>query len=137
MASVVLLLQCIAKDLEWREATGHADGLRKARNQVQQEVAKKKKAKEPCDEMVAQIADVSTSSSRRKRGLDADRRGRSVNRLPISWTEGRLAVLWPRPVCFRPSQFDKQIIEADGKVKVLKEELDKMVSKIGNIVDPR
>lgn len=40
-------------------------------------------------------------------------------------------------LCCGPSQFDKQIIEADGKVKVLKEELDKMVSKIGNIVDPR
>jgi hypothetical protein len=32
-------------------------------------------------------------------------------------------------------QFDKRIVEADAASKVLKEELEKMVAKIGNIVD--
>ena len=38
-----------------RFLTGSIDSLRGQRNAVQKDVATKKKAKEPCDEMVAQI----------------------------------------------------------------------------------
>lgn len=51
-------VQCIAKDVAWRDAQGVADNLRKDRNAVQNQVKEKKKAKEPCDDLVAQIADV-------------------------------------------------------------------------------
>lgn len=49
----------IAKDAEWRSATFEADRARKERNKVQQEVSKKKKAKEECDDLIKQIQDVS------------------------------------------------------------------------------
>lgn len=38
-------------------------------------------------------------------------------------------------ICRLRAQFDKRIVEADAASKVLKEELEKMVAKIGNIVD--
>lgn len=50
--------QVIAKDTEWRAAIFEADRARKERNKVQQEVSKKKKAKEECDDLIKQIQDV-------------------------------------------------------------------------------
>lgn len=47
--------EVIAKDDRWRLLTGTIDQLKKQRNLVQKDVATKKKAGEPCDEMVAQI----------------------------------------------------------------------------------
>jgi seryl-tRNA synthetase len=52
---VELVDEIIAKDNEWRQMTGNIDGLKKNRNAIQKQVAEKKKAKEPCDDMVAQI----------------------------------------------------------------------------------
>lgn len=57
-ANVEIVDQIIAKDREWRQLTGTVDNLRKQRNLVQKEVATKKKAKEPCDDMVAQIKSI-------------------------------------------------------------------------------
>lgn len=48
----------IAKDAEWRAAIFDGDRARKDRNKVQQEVSKKKKAKEECDDLVKQIQEV-------------------------------------------------------------------------------
>jgi seryl-tRNA synthetase len=48
----------IAKDAAWRAAIFEADKARKERNKVQQEVSKKKKAKEECDDLIKQIQDV-------------------------------------------------------------------------------
>jgi seryl-tRNA synthetase len=54
-ASVELVDEIIAQDAEWRLMTGSIDNLRKGRNAVQKEVGKKMKAKESCEELVAQI----------------------------------------------------------------------------------
>ena len=87
-ASVELVDEIIAKDQEWRNLTGDVDNLRKKRNTVQKEVATKKKAGEPCDELVAEIKNIGD-----------------------------------------------EITAAEQRQKDLKVELDKMVNKIGNIVD--
>jgi hypothetical protein len=57
-ASVQLVDEIIAQDAEWRQMTGSIDNLRKARNALQKEVGKKMKAKEACDELVAQIKSI-------------------------------------------------------------------------------
>ncbi len=51
-------MQVIAKDAEWRAAVFASDKARKDRNKVQQEVSKKKKAKEECDDLIKQIQNV-------------------------------------------------------------------------------
>ena len=45
----------IEQDNAWRKLTGDIDYLKKDRNALQKQVGAKKKAKEPCDEMVADI----------------------------------------------------------------------------------
>jgi len=60
-ASVELVDEIIRLDAEWRALTGEIDNLKKQRNSVQKEVATKKKAKEPCDELVAQIKSLGDS----------------------------------------------------------------------------
>lgn len=50
--------QVIAKDEAWRSVTSALDNARRDRNAVQQVVAKKKKAKEECDDLVKEIAQV-------------------------------------------------------------------------------
>ena len=55
-------MQVIAKDAEWRAAIFEGDKARKERNKVQQEVSKKKKAKEECDDLIKQIQDVRSRS---------------------------------------------------------------------------
>mmetsp|Transcript_23496 Transcript_23496/g.39289 ORF Transcript_23496/g.39289 Transcript_23496/m.39289 type:complete len:637 (+) Transcript_23496:61-1971(+) len=55
---VEIVDEIIEKDAQWRRMTGEIDNLRKKRNAVQKEVATKKKAKEPCDELVAQIKSI-------------------------------------------------------------------------------
>lgn len=52
----------IAKDAEWRAAIFEGDKARKERNKVQQEVSKKKKAKEECDDLIKQIQEVGSQS---------------------------------------------------------------------------
>jgi seryl-tRNA synthetase len=52
---VELVDEIIAKDNEWRHLTGQIDFLKKDRNAIQKQVGIKKKAKEECDDMVAQI----------------------------------------------------------------------------------
>lgn len=47
--------EIINLDNRWRYLTGHIDDLKKQRNATQKVVAGKKKAKEPCDELVAEI----------------------------------------------------------------------------------
>lgn len=54
-ASVELVDEIIALDTRWRSLTGEIDNLKKTKNIVQKAVATKKKAKEPCEEMVAEI----------------------------------------------------------------------------------
>jgi len=55
----------VAKDTEARALVNRKDNLRKERNQVQDEVTKKIKAKEPCDELKAKIKEASTNRSTR------------------------------------------------------------------------
>lgn len=81
--------EIITHDNAWRKLTGDIDFMKKDRNAVQKQVGAKKKAKEPCDELVAQI-----------------------------------------------KQFDIRIAQAEAEVVVMKKNLDSMVGKIGNIVDP-
>ena len=57
-ASVELVDEIIAKDERWRYLTGAIDELKRNRNSVQKDVATKKKANEPCDDMVAQIKNI-------------------------------------------------------------------------------
>lgn len=87
-ASVELVDEVIKKDEAWRRMTGDIDDLKKKRNQIQKDVATKKKAGEPCDDLVAQIKAIG-------------------------------------------DQIDKAEVDKDA----LKAEVDKMVNKIGNIVD--
>jgi seryl-tRNA synthetase len=54
-APVEIVDEIIAKDEQWRKMTGDVDNLRKKRNAVQKEVGTKMKAKEACDDLVAQI----------------------------------------------------------------------------------
>ena len=54
-APVEVVDEIIGMDTKWRSMTGDADLMRKARNTVQKEVGKKKKAKEECDDQVAEI----------------------------------------------------------------------------------
>lgn len=54
-ASVELVDEIISLDNHWRSLTGTIDNLRKERNRIQKEVGTKKKAKLPCDEMIAEI----------------------------------------------------------------------------------
>ena len=57
-APVEAVDEVIEKDSKWRFLTGTADDLRAKRNKVQKEVGTKKKAKEPCDDLVAQIKSI-------------------------------------------------------------------------------
>jgi len=54
-ASVELVDEIIAMDADWRRMTGDVDDAKMQRNSVQKEVGKKKKAKEECDDLVAEI----------------------------------------------------------------------------------
>jgi seryl-tRNA synthetase len=54
-APVEVVDEIIAMDTKWRSMTGDADLMRKARNTLQKEVGKKKKAKEECEDQVAEI----------------------------------------------------------------------------------
>ena len=57
-APVEIVDEIIAKDEQWRMMTGDVDNLRKKRNAVQKEVGTKMKAKEACDDLVAQIKSI-------------------------------------------------------------------------------
>ena len=57
-ASVELVDEILELDDKWRQLVGDVDELKKDRNTVQKEVGKKKKAKEECDDMVAQIKEI-------------------------------------------------------------------------------
>lgn len=57
-ASVEVVDEIIAKDDRWRYLTGSIDDLRAKKNKIQKEIAPKKKAKEPCDELVADMKKV-------------------------------------------------------------------------------
>ena len=54
-ADVEIVDKIIAEDTKWRRLTGDVDDLKKEKNKIQKEVGKKMKAKEPCEEMIAQI----------------------------------------------------------------------------------
>ena len=54
-ASVELVDEVIALDNSWRRMTGEVDNLKKQRNAVQKRVGVKKKAKEECDDLVAEV----------------------------------------------------------------------------------
>eukprot|EP01006_Ploeotia_vitrea_P010263 TRINITY_DN26620_c0_g1_i1.p1 TRINITY_DN26620_c0_g1~~TRINITY_DN26620_c0_g1_i1.p1 ORF type:complete len:467 (-),score=14.24 TRINITY_DN26620_c0_g1_i1:20-1420(-) len=60
-ASVELVDEIIALDAEWRNLTGNIDKLKKERNRIQKEVATKKKAKEQCDDLIAEIGKIGIS----------------------------------------------------------------------------
>lgn len=87
-ASVEMVDEIIAKDDRWRFLTGTIDNIRKERNTVQKEVANKKKAGQPCDDLVAEI-----------------------------------------------KRLGDEITKVEDEQKLLKEQVDSMVGKIGNIVD--
>ena len=87
-APVELVDEIIAKDERWRNMTGDLDNMRKSRNAVQKQVATKMKAKEPCDEMVAEI-----------------------------------------------KQIGEAIVQKEEEQKQIKIELDRMIGKVGNIVE--
>ena len=80
--------EIIQKDDQWRFMTGSIDQLRAKRNAVQKVVAGKKKAGEPCDELVAEI-----------------------------------------------KTFGEEIDSIEKAQGALRVEIDKLVGKIGNIVD--
>eukprot|EP00957_Ditylum_brightwellii_P092426 7038131-Ditylum_brightwellii.AAC.1 len=51
--------EVLAKDVEWRDMTSQIDQIRRDVNSLQKNIiAPKKKAKEPCDEEVAQMKDM-------------------------------------------------------------------------------
>ena len=87
-APVELVDEIIAKDERWRNMTGDLDNMRKSRNAIQKQVGAKMKAKEPCDEMVAEI-----------------------------------------------KQIGEAIVKMEEEQKVTKIELDRMIGKVGNIVE--
>lgn len=87
-APVELVDEIIAKDERWRNMTGDLDNMRKNRNAVQKQVATKMKAKEPCDDMVAEI-----------------------------------------------KQIGEAIVQKEEEQKLIKVELDRMIGKVGNIVE--
>jgi seryl-tRNA synthetase len=86
-ASVEIVDEIIAKDELWRRMTGDIDNMRKASNNIQKQIATKMKAKEACDDLVAE----------RKKTMEA-------------------------------------IEAAEIAQKDLKVEIDKLISKVGNIV---
>jgi seryl-tRNA synthetase len=59
-ASVELVDQVLAADAAWRKGDMELGEMQSERNAVQKEVGKKKKAKEPCDDLVAKIAEYKT-----------------------------------------------------------------------------
>jgi seryl-tRNA synthetase len=82
--------QVLELDAEWRELRSSADALRKEVNKLQKEViTPKRKAKEPCDEEVAQS-----------------------------------------------KVMQESIKEMEGRIPGLEEKRDKVLSRIGNLVDP-
>lgn len=87
-APVELVDEIIAKDERWRNMTGELDNMRKTRNAVQKQVGTKMKAKEPCDDMVAEI-----------------------------------------------KQIGEAIVQKEEEQKLIKVELDRMIGKVGNIVE--
>ena len=54
-APVELVDQVLAKDEEWKTAMNAKEMLAQQRNEVQNAIKAKKKAKEPCDDLIAQI----------------------------------------------------------------------------------
>jgi len=68
---VELVDEIIAKDEAWRHITGDIDDLKKKRNQVQKDVATKKKAGEPCDDLVAQIKAIGDEIDKTEQTKDA------------------------------------------------------------------
>eukprot|EP01031_Cornospumella_fuschlensis_P024926 gene24926-30114_t len=96
--------EIIAKDDEWRLITGNIDKMRKARNLVQKDIAEVKKA-------VAKAA---------KEGKTAE----------------EVAALDQESVALlqRKEQCDKDIEAAELTQKTLREEIDKKINKIGNLV---
>jgi len=112
-----LVDQTLKIDEEWRELTKAIDGLRKAVNKLQKEViAPKKKAKEPCDEEVAQMKkmNVEIKEKEAQKPLIAERRDKVLGQIgnivdpevPISESEEEdnlVIALQPMP------------IEAEGK----------------------
>ena len=93
-----------------RALTGTIDDLKKQRNIVQKEVATKKKANQPCDDLVAKIKSI----------------GDEVIAAELEQKNVRQFI---RTTCFE--QLDLRILIL--KVKI---EVDAMVNKIGNLVDP-
>lgn len=63
-ASVELVDEIIDMDSRWRNMTGAIDDLKRDRNKIQKEVGAKKKAKQPCDDMVAQIGEIGKNITR-------------------------------------------------------------------------
>jgi seryl-tRNA synthetase len=57
-APVELVDEIIDLDSRWRNMTGEIDGMKRDRNKIQKEVGNKKKAKEPCDDLIAQIGQI-------------------------------------------------------------------------------
>jgi seryl-tRNA synthetase len=70
-ASVELVDEIIAKDNEWRLATGDIDKLKKERNAIQKQVGLKKKANEECEDMVNQIKVISDEIERKEAEKEA------------------------------------------------------------------
>ena len=66
-ASVELVDEIIALDEQWRELTGTIDNLKKERNRIQKEVGNKKKAKEPCDDLIAEIAQITVTIEQKEK----------------------------------------------------------------------
>lgn len=87
-ASVEAVDEIIAKDEKWRYMTGALDLMRKEKNQLNKQVGTKMKAKEPCDELIAQ--------------------GKAMG---------------------------EKILTTEAEQKALRVEIDKLIVKIGNIVD--
>jgi seryl-tRNA synthetase len=67
---VDLVDEIIALDNKWRSLTGEIDNLKKRRNAVQKEVGLKKKAGEPCDEMVADIKNLGDEIEQKEKEQD-------------------------------------------------------------------
>lgn len=68
--SVEIVDDIIATDEKWRECVAAIDNIKKEKNKIQKEVGKKMKAKEPCEDMIAQV---------KKLGEDAVQREKEMN----------------------------------------------------------
>ena len=68
--SVEIVDEIIAIDEKWRECVSAIDNIKKEKNKIQKEVGKKMKAKEPCEEMIAQVKQLGEDAVQKEKEMN-------------------------------------------------------------------